>query len=126
MKKLLDRDDDFLVRRKHLKNLSDKELKEKFWKLAGEVVDPMVDLAKTHTSASIERSVLIRMGFSSIEAKPLVEKAIDRGLISKGVGHVVYVVSKEKDMSIRDAGLELLDDKHWEFVLDYFNKRGEK
>ena len=126
MKKLLERDDDFLVRRNHIKDLSDEELKTKFWKLAGEIVDPMIELSKTHTTPSIERSVLIRMGFSSLEAKPLVELAIDRGLIGKGVGHVVYVVSKEKNMSVRDAGLELLEEKHWDFVTEYFNKRGEK
>ncbi|MEA1974318.1 MAG: ornithine aminomutase subunit alpha [Bacillota bacterium] len=126
MKKLLERDDDFLLRRNHIKDLSDEELKTKFWELAGEIVDPMIELSKTHTTPSIERSVLIRMGFSSLEAKPLVELAIDRGLIKKGVGHVVYVVSKEKNMSIRDAGLELLEEKHWDFVMDYFNKRGEK
>ncbi len=126
MKKLLERDDDFLLRRNHIKDLSDEELKSKFWKLSGEIVDPMIELSKTHTTPSIERSVLIRMGFSSLEAQPLVELAIDRGLIGKGVGHVVYVVSKEKDMSIRDAGLELLEEKHWDFVIDYFNKRGEK
>ncbi|MDM8533358.1 ornithine aminomutase subunit alpha [Clostridiaceae bacterium HSG29] len=126
MKKLLERDDDFLLRRNHIKNLSDEELKNKFWKLSGEIVDPMIDLARTHTTPSIERSVLIRMGFSSLEAKPLVEMVLDRGLIGKGAGHVVYVVSKEKNMAVRDAGLELLDGKHWDFVLDYFNKRGEK
>jgi len=126
LKKLLERDDDFLLRRNHIKDLSDEELKSKFWKLSGEIVDPMIELSKTHTTPSIERSVLIRMGFSSLEAQPLVELAIDRGLIGKGVGHVVYVVSKEKDMSIRDAGLELLEEKHWDFVIDYFNKRGEK
>lgn len=126
MKKLLTRKDDFLVRRKHLKDLSDEELKARFWELAGKTVDPMIELAKTHTTPSIERSVLIRMGFSSLEAKPLVELTIDRGLIGKGAGHVVYVVSKEKDMTIREAGLELIDGKHWDFVLDYFNKRGDK
>jgi D-ornithine 4,5-aminomutase subunit alpha len=126
LKKLLERKDDFLVRRKHLKDLSDQELKEKFWQLTGEIVDPMLDLAKTHTTPSIERSVLIRMGFSSLEAKPLVEMTIDHGLIGKGSGHVVYVVSKEKDMSIREAGLALIEGEHWDFVLDYFNKRGEK
>lgn len=126
MKKLLERKDDFLIRRKHLDGQSDQALKEKFWKLSGEIVDPMLDLAKTHTTPSIERSVLIRMGFSSLEAKPLVEMTIDRGLIGKGAGHVVYVVSKEKDMSIRDAGLALIEGEHWAFVLDYFNKRGEK
>ncbi len=126
MKKLLERKDDFLIRRKHLEGVSDQALKEKFWKLAEEIVDPMIKLGKTHTTPSIERSVLIRMGFSSLEAKPLVEMTVDRGLIGKGSGHIVYVVSKEKNMSIREAGLALIEGEHWDFVLNYFNKRGEK
>lgn len=125
MKKLLERKDDYLVRRKHLEGLSDQELKERFWDLAGQIVDPLLDLAKTHTSPSIERSVLIRMGFSSLEAKPLVEAAIDHGLIGKGVGHLVYRVSKDKELGIREAGLEMLDGKHWDYLLDTF-KGGEK
>lgn len=96
MKGYLKREDDFLTRRKHLESLSDDELKARFWELAEKIVDPLLDLAKTHTSPSVERSVLLRMGFSSLEAKPLVEGAIDRGLMSKGVGHIVYRISKEK------------------------------
>ena len=33
------------------------------------------------------------MGFSSIEAKSIVDGAIDRGLMGKGVGHIVYKTS---------------------------------
>jgi len=95
-------------------------------KIANKLANDVTSVAKTHTTPSIERSVLIRMGFSSLEAKPLVEMAIDHGLIGKGSGHVVYVVSKEKGMSIREAGLALIEGEHWDFVLDYFNKRGEK
>ena len=47
------REDDFEERRDHLKDLSDKELKEKFWNLTEKIVDPLIDLSKTHTSASI-------------------------------------------------------------------------
>lgn len=121
MKKYLVREDDFEKRREHLKNLSDEELKQKFWSLAEEIMQPIVDMAKTHTTPSIERSVLLRMGFSSIEAKPLVEGCIDRGLMSKGAGHVVYKVAKEKGLSIRQAGLELLDGKHWDDVTKMFD-----
>lgn len=125
MKKELTREDDFQERRKHLDDLSDEQLKERFWQLAGDIVDPMIELAKTHTSPSIERSVLLRMGFSSLEAKPLVEKALDHGLIAKGVGHVIYRVAKDKGLSIREAGLQLLDDKHWDYALSVF-KRGDE
>ena len=72
---LVERKDDFQERRKHLANLTEAELEQRFWKLAEEVVDPLVDLAYKNTSPSIERSVLLRMGFSSIEAKPIVNGA---------------------------------------------------
>lgn len=120
MKGYLKRDDDFQVRRKHIANLSDEELKQRFWKLAEQAVEPLLDLARTHTSPSIERSVLLRMGFSSIEAKPLVEGAIDRGLISKGVGHVIYRISKKKNIPLRQAGLEMIDGKHWDDAVAIF------
>lgn len=84
------------------------------------VVDPLLDLAKTHTSPSVERSVLLRMGFSSLEAKPLVEQAIDHGLIGKGVGHVVYRIAKEKNMDIRACGLEMMEGKHWDDAIAIF------
>lgn len=120
MKGYLRREDDFLTRRKHLDALSDEELKTRFWELAEKIVDPLLDLAKTHTSPSVERSVLLRMGFSSLEAKPLVEGAIERGLMGKGVGHVVYRISKEKNITVRDAGLELIEGKHWDDAVSIF------
>lgn len=112
------RDDDYASRRSHLKDLTDNELKERFWSLMSEIVDPLIKLAKENTSPSIERSVLLRMGFSSLEAKPIVDLAIDNGLINYGVGHIVYLVSKEKNISIRDAGLSLLDGKNWDIAID--------
>lgn len=118
------RADDFQERRKHLANLSDEELEERFWQLAEKIVEPMIDLAYKNTSPSIERSVLLRMGFSSIEAKAIVEGAIDRGLLGKGAGHLVYRLSKDKNLSIRDAGLKLADGKMWDYLVEVF-KGGE-
>lgn len=120
MKGLLKRDDDYLIRSKHLKNLTDEELKEKFWELSEQIVSPMLELARTHTSPSIERSVLLRMGFSSLEAQPLVDGAIDRGLIGHGVGNIVYRVSREMNIPIRQAGLELIEGKHWDEAVAIF------
>ncbi len=125
MKGYLKREDDYQNRRKALAELSDEALKEKFWALAEQTVEPLLELAKTHTSPSIERSVLLRMGFSSIEAKPLVEGAIDRGLMGKGVGHIVYRIAKENNLSIRDAGLALIEGKYWDQVSVIF-KGGQK
>ncbi len=120
MKGAVVRDDDYAIRRKHLADLSDEQLKEKFWALIEQIVDPMLDLAKTHTSPSVERSVLLRMGFSSLEVKPLVEGAIDRDLIGKGVGHIVYRIAKEKNISLREAGLAMIEGEYWDDAVEIF------
>lgn len=120
MKGLLKRPDDFRDRRKHVANMTDEELKARFWELTEKVVDPLLELARTHTSPSVERAVLLRMGFSSLEAKPLVEQAMDHGLMSKGVGHVVYRIAKEKNMDLRAVGLEMVDGKHWDEAVRIF------
>lgn len=120
MKKSFIREDDYLDRRKGLENLSDEEIYDKFWSLAEKIVEPMFEMAKNHTSPSIERSVLLRMGFSSLEVKPLVEAAIDRKLIGFGVGHLVYRVSHDKNISVRQAGLEMLEGHHWDYIEKVF------
>ncbi len=114
------RADDYSVRRAHLANLTDEELYARFWDLAEKIVDPLLDLAKKNTTPSVERSVLLRMGFSSLEAKPLVEGAMDRGLIGKGVGHIVYRISKDKNIPLRQAGLEMIEGKHWDDAVKIF------
>ncbi|WP_053957039.1 ornithine aminomutase subunit alpha [Inediibacterium massiliense] len=114
------RADDFEKRRDHLKNLTDEELKLRFWELANQLVDPLLDLAYKNTSPSIERSILLRMGFSSMEAKVIVEGVRDRGLMGKGAGHVVYKLAKSKNMDIRDAGVALSNGEYWDEVIDLF------
>ena len=59
------REDTFLEIRGHLAGLTDEELEARFWELTQEIVDPLVELARTHTSPSIERRVLMRMGIDS-------------------------------------------------------------
>jgi D-ornithine 4,5-aminomutase subunit alpha len=112
------RTDDFNERRRHLANLTEAQLEERFWKLAEEIVEPLVELAEKNTSPSIERSVLLRMGFSSIEAQSIVNGAIDRGLLGKGAGHIVYKLAKEKDMEIREAGLKLVEGEMWDDITE--------
>lgn len=120
MKGFIKREDDFGQRNQHLVGLTDEQLKERFWQLVEQIVDPLLDLANKNTSPAIERSVLLRMGFSSLEAQPLVNGAIDRGLINHGVGHVIYRIAKEKNLDIRTAGLELLEGKHWDDAVVIF------
>lgn len=112
--------DDFNERRAHLANLSDQELYERFWSLASDIVDPLLELGRKNTSPAIERSVLLRMGFSSIEAKAIVDGVIDRGLMGKGAGHVVYKLAKAKNISVREAGVALADGKMWQEAADLF------
>ncbi|CCJ34656.1 MULTISPECIES: ornithine aminomutase subunit alpha [Caloramator] len=114
------RPDDFEVRRQHLKNLTDEELERRFWQLAEEIVKPLVELAYNHTSPAVERSVLLRMGFSSIEAKAIVEGVMKLGLLGKGAGNVVYRLAKKKNLPIREAGLLLVEGKAWEEVPGLF------
>ncbi len=112
--------DNYIERRKSLKNLSDNELKEKFWGLIDEIVEPMIDLAYKNTSPSIERSILLRMGFSSIESDAIVKKVIENNLISKGAGHAVYALSKQTGISIQKAGEMLSNNEGFDTLKKYF------
>lgn len=114
------REDDFQERRKHIANLTDEELYQRFWQLTQQVVDPLLELGKRHTTPSIERSVLLRMGISSLDTKPIVEGCMDRGLMGKGAGHVVYKLAKKKDFSITEAATMLASGHGWEEALELF------
>lgn len=102
--------------RQHLAGLSDEELKNRFWELAEQVVEPMLEMGRKYTSPSIERSVLLRMGFSSIEATEIVNHVLAHELMGKGAGHVVYRVAQENDLDIREAGLKLAEGELWDQV----------
>jgi D-ornithine 4,5-aminomutase subunit alpha len=110
------RQDDFEIRRGHLKNLTDEQIYERFWELAGQIVQPMLDLGFRNTTPAVERSVLLRMGFSSIEVKPIVEGVMKKGLMGKGCGNVVWRLAEKKGVSVREAGLLLADGKEWDTV----------
>lgn len=114
------RADDFAQRRQHIANLSDQELYNKFWELTEKVVDPLLELGRKNTTPSVERAVLLRMGISSLETKPIVEGCMDRGLMGKGAGHVVYKLAKLKDISVKDAGTMLAEGKGWDDVTAAF------
>ena len=114
------RADDFAERRKKIAGMSDEELYQHFWSLTEKVVDPLLELGKKNTSPSIERSVLLRMGVSSLDTKPIVEGCIDRNLMGKGAGHCVYKLSKKRDISIKDAARLLADGEGWDEVVSEF------
>lgn len=114
------RADDFEQRRVHLANLSDQELYDRFWSLAEQIVDPLLELGKKNTTPSVERSILLRMGFSSIEAKPIIEGVMSKGLMGKGAGNVVWRLSQHLNVSVRQAGLELANGRYWDVVESLF------
>jgi D-ornithine 4,5-aminomutase subunit alpha len=116
-----ERKDDYLVRREHLKKLSNKELRLYFLELSEKIVDPLLDLSYKNTSKSIERSVLLRMGFSSIDSKAIVDILDENNLLCKGAGHSVYLLSLNKKISLEKAGELIKNGDEIEFLLEYFN-----
>lgn len=108
------RADDFQERRKHIANLTDEELYQRFWQLTEQVVEPLLELGKKNTTPSIERSVLLRMGISSLATKPIVDGCMDRGLMGKGAGNVVYRLANKKNISVKEAGKMLAEGKGWD------------
>jgi len=113
---MIERKDDYAQRRAALAGLTEEELYERFWTLARRIVEPLIELARTHTSPAIERAVLLRMGFSSQEAGAIVEKVLQHGLLGKGAGHVVWRLSEELRQDVRQTGRELAAGRHRELV----------
>jgi D-ornithine 4,5-aminomutase subunit alpha len=109
----LERTDDFETRRAHLHSMTDEELQHTFWELVDRIVAPLIEEARTHTTPSIERSVLLRMGFSSIESGKLVEQMIERGVLGHGAGRLVLELANSKGITVREAGAALLAGEHW-------------
>ena len=108
------REDTFGDARKHLAGLSDAELEARFWELANQCVDPLVELARTHTSPSIERSVLMRMGVDSPTCMAVVAECEKRGLLGHGAGHVVLVLMRAWECEAPEAARRLADGEGWE------------
>lgn len=114
------RNDDFETRREHLKGLSDEELKARFFSLTEEIIDPLIELSKNNTSPSVERSVILRMGFSSLEAKAIVNHVLDLGLMGKGAGNVVLKTSQKLGRDYLDIGREMAEGNHLDIALGIF------
>ncbi len=114
------RNDDFLERRKHLEKYSDAELKTYFKELTDQIIDPLLSLAYDFTTPAIERSVLMRMGFSSLESKMITEKMMENNLLEHGAGHVVFKYASLTKLPIREAGLALLDSKELHKMMEAF------
>ncbi|MBO1264469.1 ornithine aminomutase subunit alpha [Proteiniclasticum sp. SCR006] len=114
------RKDDFNIRRAHLAELSDEELKARFFTLAEEIVEPLIALSKKSTSPSVERSVLLRMGFSSLEARDIVNHVLDLGLMGKGAGNIVLKTAEKLKKDYLEVGREMAEGKHLDLAQNIF------
>lgn len=117
---MIERADDFAERRKKIAHLTDEELHQRFWALAETIVQPLIELARTYTSPSLERSVLLRMGISSPDAAAIVQKITEYGLLGKGAGHVLWRLSLALGKDVKQVGVELAQGQHWDQVRSIF------
>ncbi len=101
----------FEKRRQKLSKMSDDDLKKRFWELCHQAVAPMVDLSKTHTSPSIERSVLMRMGIDTFTSQAVVIKVTEAGLLGKGAGNCLLKVSEKSKLTVVEAAKQIAEDK---------------
>jgi len=110
------REDTYLQERGHLAGLTDEQLEARFWALAGEIVEPLVELARTHTSPSIERSVLMRMGLDSQTCMAVAAECGTRGLLGHGAGQVVLHCAATWSCPVTEAARRLAAGEGWETV----------
>lgn len=103
-------------RQQAIRMLSDEALHERFWNLSQRIVEPLVALAQTHTTPSIERSVLLRAGISSLEAGQVVELAFKKGLLGVGAGNLVLRLAEKRKVSFETAARSLAANDGWEEV----------
>ena len=97
-----------------IRQFSDEELHARFWSLAERIVAPLVEEARTHTTPAIERSVLLRMGFTGAEARDLVDRVVAADLLGHGAGRLVLELATREGLTVREAGQALLDGRLWE------------
>ncbi len=109
--------------RQHLADLSDAQLEARFWELSHKCVEPLVELAGTHTSPSIERSVLMRMGIDSLTCHAVVDECEKRGLLGHGAGHVVLVCMQEWVTDAPSAAKRLAKGEGWDVVAAKWGSR---
>ncbi|MDP2871365.1 MAG: D-ornithine 4,5-aminomutase subunit OraE [Bacillota bacterium] len=118
----MERPDDFATRRAPLAGLGDDELRDRFWRLAGAVVRPLVELAERHTSPSIERSVLLRMGLDSLTAGAVVDQCAKHGLLGRGAGHCLLRLMRQRGLGAEAAAAELGAGRGWDYLGDSFHE----
>jgi D-ornithine 4,5-aminomutase subunit alpha len=103
----------FSERRERLMSLNDEELYQKFWMLADQLTKPLAKFASVHTTPSVERSVLLRMGFNSLQAGAFVERCLSEGVIGQGAGGVLLRYASQHKVTLFQAFDMLMELKSW-------------
>lgn len=107
---------DYDTRKRALDNLSDDELYTHFWQLTDQIVQPLVDYAERHTTPSIERSVLLRMGFSSLQAQAFVERCIAANCLGHGAGALIIRAARHYGVDYQSALARLMEEPDWQRI----------
>jgi D-ornithine 4,5-aminomutase subunit alpha len=105
-----ERSDDFPTRRA-LESMSMSSARI-FLDARRKLVAPLIEEARTHRRR--RSSSVPAHGFSSLEAKPLVEHMAAKGLLGHGAGRLVLKLAQAKGITIREAGSALLAGRYWE------------
>lgn len=98
---------------KALQALSDDQLYQRFWQLTDQIVQPLITYASQHTSPSIERSVLLRMGFNSLQAQAFVDRCLQEGCLGHGAGAVIVNFARRQGIDYHAAFEQLMAEPNW-------------
>ena len=116
------RADDFAERRKHIANLTDQELYDRFWALTEQVVAPLLELGRRNTTPSVERAVLLRMGISSLETQKIVEGCMDHSLMKPRRRPCRLQAVQGEESLHSGAGHLLAQGKYWDEAAALFKE----
>jgi D-ornithine 4,5-aminomutase subunit alpha len=100
-------------RMKVLATLGDEELYQRFWDLTDQLVAPLLEMAGSHTTPSIERSILLRMGFNSLQANAFIDRCIQAGVIGHGAGALLLTYARQQNIDYQQAFHELMEMDSW-------------
>ena len=100
-----------------LRDLAGYRPRRKGWTWRNRVEDQEIGpFVYRDSSEGLERSVLLRMGLSSIEAKALVDGLTARGLLGHGAGRLLLDLADAKGITVREAADALLGGRYWEDI----------
>jgi D-ornithine 4,5-aminomutase subunit alpha len=108
------RNPDYRKRAEALEKMSDEELYRLFWDITDQIVRPLATNAENHTTPSIERSVLLRMGFNSIQADAFVKRCVAERCLGQGAGAILLSYARKMGVDYFKAQEILMGLQNWD------------